>query len=243
MESTLLTPYINICQINEFEGGILLINGKFQHELGPGTYYFWKRFTRVDVLKVDFRTQQLDIFGQEILTKDKVQIRMNVNVQFKVAAMKVALMENIDYSGQLYNLMQLELRALVGSFNLDFLLENKDSIVETILKQSVTAVENLGLKLISAGIKDIILPGEIREIMNQVLLAEKKAQANIITRREETASTRSLLNTAKLLEENAMLYRLKEMEYVEKIAERINNITVSGNGQVLDQLKQLFLHK
>lgn len=79
--------------------------------------------------------------------------------------------------------------------------------------------------------------------MNQVLVAEKRAQANIITRREETASTRSLLNTAKLLEENAMLFRLKEMEYVEEIAEKINNISVSGNGQIVDQLKQLFLNK
>jgi len=38
-----------------------------------------------------------------------------------------------------------------------------------------------------------------------------------------------------------MLFKLKEMEYVEKIAERINNISISGNGQIVDQLKQLFV--
>jgi len=85
------------------------------------------------------------------------------------------------------------------------------------------------------------LPGDVKEIMNQVLIAEKRAQANIITRREETASTRSLLNTAKLMEENTMLYKLKEMEYVEKIAEKINNISLSGSGQIVDQLKQIFV--
>jgi regulator of protease activity HflC (stomatin/prohibitin superfamily) len=84
------------------------------------------------------------------------------------------------------------------------------------------------------------LPGEMREIMNQVLVAEKKAQANIIMRREETASTRSLLNTAKLMEENEMLFKLKEMEYVEKIAEKINNISVSGGGHLLEQMKAIF---
>ena len=77
--------------------------------------------------------------------------------------------------------------------------------------------------------------------MNQVLIAEKKAQANIIMRREETASTRSLLNTAKLMEENEMLFRLKEMEYVEKIADKINTLSVSGNGDLASQLKQLFV--
>ena len=79
--------------------------------------------------------------------------------------------------------------------------------------------------------------------MNQVLVAEKRAQANTIMRREETASTRSLLNTAKLMEENAMLWKLKEMEYVEKIAEKISTISVNGNGKLVEQLKELFTPK
>jgi len=84
------------------------------------------------------------------------------------------------------------------------------------------------------------LPGDIKEIMNQVLVAQKKAQANTISRREETAATRSLLNTAKLMDDNPMLYQLKEMEYVEKIAEKIGEITVSGNGGMVKQLKDIF---
>ncbi|GLB54193.1 hypothetical protein NBRC110019_32340 [Neptunitalea chrysea] len=80
----------------------------------------------------------------------------------------------------------------------------------------------------------------MKDIMNQVLIAQKQAQANVITRREETASTRSLLNTAKLMEENGMLYKLKEMEFVEKIAEKIGEITVSGNGNIAKQLMDVF---
>jgi len=101
-------------------------------------------------------------------------------------------------------------------------------------------VATYGVELMSCGIRDIILPGEVKEIMNQVLVAEKKAQANIITRREETASTRSLLNTAKLMEENDMLFKLKEMEYIEKIADKINAISLAGGNQVLEQLKGIF---
>ena len=95
------------------------------------------------------------------------------------------------------------------------------------------------MKVLNAGIKDIILPGDVKEIMNKVLLAEKKAQANIIMRREETASTRSLLNTAKLMEQNEMLFKLKEMEYVEKIADKIGEISVNGDGKILSQLKNI----
>jgi len=77
--------------------------------------------------------------------------------------------------------------------------------------------------------------------MNQVLIAQKRAQANTIMRQEETASTRSLLNTAKLMEDNSMLLKLKEMEYMEKIAERVGEISVSANGRIIDQLNDLLV--
>lgn len=98
----------------------------------------------------------------------------------------------------------------------------------------------LGIQVINCGIRDVILTGDMKEIMNQVLIAQKRAQANIITRREETASTRSLLNTAKLMENNEMLFKLKEMEYVEKIADKIGEITLGGNGNMVKQLKEIF---
>ena len=82
----------------------------------------------------------------------------------------------------------------------------------------------------------VLSQGEIREIMNTVLVAEKRAQANVITRREEVASTRSLLNTAKLMDENQTLYKLKELEYVERICENVGNISLNGNGNILSQL-------
>ena len=95
------------------------------------------------------------------------------------------------------------------------------------------------INFLSAGIKDIILPGEIREIMNSVLVAEKTAQANVISRREEVASTRSLLNTAKLMDENQTLYKLKELEYLEKICQKVGEISVNGNMGVVEQLGKM----
>ena len=78
------------------------------------------------------------------------------------------------------------------------------------------------------GVKDVILPGEMKTILNQVVEAEKIAQANLINRREETAATRSLLNTARLMEENPTLLRLKELETLEKVTEKIDKLTVFG---------------
>lgn len=236
-----LQYYVRSFEVNPSEKALFFVDGEFVKELGPGTYMFWKNSIKVEIKKADMRLNTLELNGQEILTKDKAQIRVNFTAQYQVVDLQQAILENKDYLTQLYNLMQFGLRAYLGNMTLDAILENKEGISDYILNTFEKEVKNLGLKLSKVGVKDIILPGDIREIMNQVLVAEKRAQANIITRREETASTRSLLNTAKLLEENNMLYRLKEMEYMEKIADKINSISVSGNGQVLDQLKQLFV--
>lgn len=228
-------------KVNPSEVGLLFVNGELQQELKAGTYYFWKNNLEVSVQLVDLRVLAMEIPGQEILTKDKAQVRINFAFQYQVIDVEQAVMNNKNFEVQLYTCMQFALRAYIGNLTLDSLMENKSAISEFVLAETKTRVSELGVKVITAGVKDIILPGEIRTIMNQVLIAEKQAQANIITRREETASTRSLLNTAKLLEENAMLFKLREMEYVEKIAEKINSISVSGNGQVIEQLKQLFV--
>jgi regulator of protease activity HflC (stomatin/prohibitin superfamily) len=135
---------------------------------------------------------------------------------------------------------QLALREYITGLNFDELLGKKDAIVAYILDKVAQEADSLGVKVAGFGIRDIILPGDVKEIMNQVLVAEKKAQANIILRREETASTRSLLNTAKLMEDNPVLFKLKELEYVEKLAEKISTISVNGNGVLLDQLRQMF---
>lgn len=149
-------------------------------------------------------------------------------------------MQNKDYEKQLYITLQLALRAFVGAYTLDDLLEQKETIAKVVLEEVRNQAAILGVKVLHAGMRDVILPGDMKEIMNQVLIAHKKAQANVITRREETASTRSMLNTAKLMEDNTMLFKLKEMEYVEKIAEKIGEITVAGNGNVIEQLKDIF---
>ncbi len=239
-QRAILTPYLRVFVVEPFEKGLLFINGEFEGILGPGTHRFWKNATSIEIQKVDLRQQQLEVAGQEILTKDKAALRVNFYVHYKVADIKTALIDNKKFTDQLYILMQFALREFIGTLTLDELLEKKDEIGTYILSHFENKAKELGVALNSAGIRDVILPGDIKEIMNQVLVAQKRAQANSITRREETAATRSLLNTAKLMEDNTMLFKLKEMEYVEKIAEKIGEITVSGGGNAVEQLKAIF---
>ncbi|MFV0565450.1 MAG: slipin family protein [Flavobacteriaceae bacterium] len=235
-----LNKHLRVFEVAAFEKAIMMVDDTFIKTLEHGTYRFWKNEQTIKIVKADMRQLQLEISGQELLTKDKATVRANFYAQYKVTNIKTALMHNKDYEKQLYTSLQLALRAFVGAYTLDELLEQKETISKAVLQAVKTQAETLGVEVLHAGMRDVILPGDMRDIMNQVLIAHKKAQANVITRREETASTRSLLNTAKLMEDNSMLFKLKEMEYVEKIAEKIGQITVSGNGNVIEQLNHIF---
>lgn len=236
----LLAPYVRMYTIENYEKALLFVDGKYIRMLESGVYFWWKNSIVINVTKIDTRQLQLDINGQEILTRDKAALRINACAQYRIVDIEKALLQNKDHERQLYIAFQLGLREYVGSLTFDELLDKKDAALTVVVEKVQETAATLGVEVSGFGVRDIILPGDVKDIMNQVLLAEKKAQANIILRREETASTRNLLNTAKLMEDNPMLFKLKEMEYVEKIAEKVSSISVNGNGVLIDQLRQIF---
>lgn len=223
-------------EVMEYQKARLFFNQRFVKILDAGTYYFWKNGVKIDVDFVDTRLKQMDITGQEILTQDKVSLRINFVCNYRVTDYVKILTEIDDFAEQMHVAAQLALREYVGKYKLDEILENKAQMSAFVFEKLKAKEKELFVEITDAGVKDIILPGEIREIMNTVLVAEKRAQANVITRREEVASTRSLLNTAKLMDENQTLYKLKELEYVERICENVGNINLNGSGDVLTQL-------
>ena len=232
--------YYQKVEVADYQKGLLFFDGKPQKSLEPGVYYFWNRGTKIDVRCADMRSKQLQISGQEILTQDKVTLRINFVCKYRVQDHIRILTEVHDFEEQLYTAAQLALREYIGKYKLDEILENKEKIAEAVFEKLAAYGEQNYLSVTEAGVKDIILPGDIREIMNTVLIAEKRAQANVIARREEVASTRSLLNTAKLMDENKTLFKLKEMEYMERICENVGNITLNGNGNMIARLGELF---
>ncbi len=231
--------YYTKVEVAQYQKARLYFNQKLERILEPGTYYFWKNDIRVDVGFVDTRLTQMNITGQEILTQDKVSLRINFVCNYRITDYVKVLTEIDDYSEQLHVAAQLAMREYVGKQKLDDILESKDQISEYVIARLKEKAPALFVEIVDGGVKDIILPGEIRNIMNTVLVAEKRAQASVITRREEVASTRSLLNTAKLMEENQTLYKLKELEYMERICANVGNISLNGSGDMLAQLGNL----
>jgi regulator of protease activity HflC (stomatin/prohibitin superfamily) len=231
--------YVTTFKLESYEKGLLFQNGRYVKELSSGSYSFWYGTYSLEMMKVDLRTTQIELSGQELLTKDKAAVRLNFQLEYRVVDIQKALLENTNFAKQLYTKGQLSMREIVGSLTLDELLDSKEKVGDFVMNSLKVNSAKLGIEVSQAGIRDIILPGEVKDIMNQVLIAEKKAQANAIMRREETASTRTMLNTAKLMEDNSILLRLKEMEYIEKIAGKIGEIKLSNGGSMADQLSKI----
>lgn len=241
LENPQLISFIRKKVIDNYQVGLLYIDEKLSETLEAGTYYWFINPVSIDVKIIDTRYVPLDIVGQELLTKDKATLRINFYARYKVVDAIKAVSTSKEYDKQIYATTQIVLREIISNLTLDELMIKKSNLGDEILAELKTRTKDFGIEINDAAIRDVILPGEMREIMNQVLIAEKKAQANIVMRREETASVRSMLNTAKLMEENPTLWKLKEMEYVEKIADKVGEITISGNGNVLNQLRDIFV--
>lgn len=219
--------------------GILLKDGEYVQQLQAGSHYFWKGRHTIEVKTIDLRARVLEVSGQELLSQDKVTLRINFVSQYRVTDAVKAVTDFEHYQEQLYYALQMALREYVSTRKLDDLLAEKHEIGHIILSTIQSKQAFFGAEFIEAGVKDIILPGDVRDILNTVLVAEKQALANVITRREETASTRSLLNTAKLMDENQTLYKLKELEYLERICNTVGNIEFSSGAGIIAQLGTL----
>lgn len=231
---------VQAVQVPEHGAGILSVDGRVERLLPPGPHAFWKFNRHVAVELVDLRLQALEVTGQEILTRDKVALRLNLSATWRYTDVLKAHRELAKPADHLYRELQFGLRAAVGTRSLDELLENKTVIDEVVTAQVTDRLAAYGLRLEGVGVKDIVLPGEMKTILAQVVEAGKAAEANVIRRREETAATRSLLNTAKVMEGSPVALRMKELETLERVAERIDKISVfDGLDQVLEGLVKL----
>jgi regulator of protease activity HflC (stomatin/prohibitin superfamily) len=218
-------------RVESHERVMLFRDGVLTDQLGPGLFVYWKGGASVTWKTVDLREQVADIQGQEIMTADKVTLRMNLIVTHRVADPVKAVTEVADWAQALYREAQLELRTAVGGRTLEQLFADKDEVGSQIRNRLASRAAEFGLSVLGVGLRDVILPGDMKVILNEVIVAQKQAEANLIRRREETAAVRSQANTAKLLADNPALARLRELEALQEILKGARTTFVFGSGE------------
>lgn len=236
-------PVVASAIVEAHEAGLLIVDGKLEERLPPGRHAFWTVGRTVRIAKVDMRPQPIEVTAQEILTKDRVGIRVTLTAFYRIVDPERSIMAAGDVAGTLYRHVQFAIREAVASRTLDDILAARDTVDKEVRAFVAQRAAELGAEIGEIGVKDVILPGDVRELLNKVVEAERVAKANLIRRQEETAATRSLLNTSRLMEDNPLLLRLKELEALEKLVEKVGRIdlhTGAGAGGFDALLQNLY---
>ncbi|MCK6512401.1 slipin family protein [Myxococcota bacterium] len=222
-----------------YQHGLLYVNGKFEQRLEGGNYSLsvWRR--KLDIRLIDLREQEIQIVGQEVMTRDKVSLRLNLIIKYKIQDAQRSVESVDNLTNALYSETQMIARAFIAGHTVDELLENRTEIAISMRNELSPRALEWGVQIMRTDIKDVVLPGEMKQLLNRVIEAEKEASANNILRREETAATRSLANTAKMLERNPTLLRLKELETWKEIAGKVQKLTLIANTNELSNLLSL----
>jgi regulator of protease activity HflC (stomatin/prohibitin superfamily) len=223
--------------VENHEAGLLMVEGRLVEKLAPGRHAFWTAGRKIEVKRLDLRPQAVEITAQEMLTKDRIALRVTLTAFRRIVDPERLVAAVPDVDVWLYRLVQFAIREAVAARTLDEVLSAKNALDAELRTFVRERVADTGVEVTELGVKDVILPGEIRELVNKVVEAERTAKANLIRRQEETAATRSLLNTAKLMEDNPLLLRLKELESIERLTEKVGRIDLhTGEGASLDAL-------
>lgn len=234
------TELVTLVEVDEGKVALVSIDGQLTDQLTAGVYGYWTPGRKIGVKLIDLTRQSLDVTGQEVLTRDRVTLRINIAAEYRVADPVKAVSSVRDFSDALYRALQYAFRKTLGAMTLDQILEQKVTVDAEAAAKVRADMAAIGLEVSEITLKDVVLPGDMREILNQVVAAQKEAEANVIRRREETNATRSLLNTAKVMSENPVMLRLKELEALETIAGKVERLTVyNGTSGLMNDLVKL----
>ena len=213
--------------------GLRYVDGRLDVELAAGKFAVWTVSHAVMFANIDMRERVLAITGQEVMTKDRVSLRLNVSAEIRVANATRLATTAKDADAAVYLAVQMAARELVASRSLDELLRDRDTVTQLLDDNVRARAATVGLEVLRVGLKDIVLPGEMKLLLNRVIEARKEAEANVILRREEVAATKAMAQTAELLAEHPVLMRLKELEAYKDLAASVGDVHVMiGDGKI-----------
>lgn len=222
--------------IYEYERGLMYKNGKLLRVLEAGRYRLWPwSHSRIEV--VDVRRQSAQITNQKLLTSDQVTVTINIVADYEIADVVLATHRVTNHQSQLYEDVQLAARNVMGAVTVDALLE-KHMEINAQIQEAVTAgTATYGVRVLTVGVKDVILAPKVRDLLMKEVEAKRVAQAMLTGAREEVAAMRALSNAARLVAENPTLLRLRELDVACTFADNGGNTLVMGLSENVGLIK------
>jgi regulator of protease activity HflC (stomatin/prohibitin superfamily) len=169
-----------------YRDGVLdkvLAAGRYEYPKPRGLADLFRHVPEVEVVLVDMRERDMTIKGQEILTSDKVAIRVSIVVRYRVLDPVAAIHAVQNYEERIYTDVQLAARRSLAAMALETILTNRNQLSDDILSEVKESAASYGVEIGRADVKDLIFPGNLEQIMNRVITAERMAEEQMINAR------------------------------------------------------------
>lgn len=204
---------IKTITIFQYERGIKFHKGKFKEVVGPGKYTYFTSTTHLEIF--DMRPAILQLNGQELLTADNVSVKISLAVKYQILDPQALISEYQNFHDYLYMSAQFKLREVISSIEMDDLLKSRQKINDAVKNLLLEDKSLVGFSIHSVDLKDIMFSAELKKVYSEVLKAKKEALSLLEKARGESATLRSLANTAKMLENNPELAQLRLIQTIE----------------------------
>lgn len=208
--------------IQDGQTGLRFKKGILTGRVSPGRYISLGDATRIEIFEL--RPQLLQLNGQDILTADQVSVKVNLLVNYQVTDPELLYARYADHHEALYTGMQMKLRETFAELTLDQILGDRATLAQKMTQKLTDEFVMEGLVIQRAALKDLMLPAELKKVFSDVIRARKMGEASLEKARGESATLRSLANSARMLEKNPELVRLRLIHTME---------TTQGNTFVL----------
>ncbi len=219
----------------EYQRGLLYDSGAFKRVLMPGTYRLWW-WMRKHITVVDIRQSSLQVSGQKVFSADPLPITVNLTVDYRIVDPARAVHESQSYLTKLYEHTQREGRAVLSGVSVGELMGSREALHELLKQQLLPYGAPLGLEILAAEVKDLVLVASVRDLMTKEVEQKLRAKAALTAAREEVATLRALANAARLVRDNPEILRLREIEAMAELSRGSGNTLILNAGTAASNL-------
>lgn len=210
--------------LREYERAVVFRLGRYDGTKGPGIIFLIPLIDKM--VKVSLRTITMDVPPQDVITKDNVSIKVNAVVYFRVMEPNHAVIEIEDYFFATSQLAQTTLRSIMGEFELDEVLAERERINAQLQAVLDKATDAWGIKVSMVEVKHIDLPQEMQRAMARQAEAERERRAKIISAEGEFQAAEKLGQAAAVIGEHPVAIQLRFLQTLTEIAADKNSTTI-----------------
>lgn len=220
----LLFVVLGLRTVKQYQKGVVFRFGKIVGTKEPGLNWIIPFIDKME--KIDLRTITLPVPTQKIITRDNVSVDVSAVAYYRVIDSVKSIVSIENVMSAINQIAQTSIRNIVGKFQLDEILSERDQINKSIATVLDSHTEGWGVVVSVVEIKDIELPEGMQRAMAKQAEAEREKRAKIIAAEGEFLSSQKLADTADIMQAHPIALQLRNLQTMAEISVEKNSTII-----------------